>query len=118
MPIASRVKRFDYGEFRTVEELATVGFDTFAFVFEEAGTYVFISSCDAASIIVLAVMQDGVRLVYCRHLNTGVLVYSLPTNNSLYRYSKKIMPLQHMIRHTSLGFGASCIVATPVIMRN
>ncbi|CAM9390848.1 unnamed protein product, partial [Pylaiella littoralis] len=34
---------FDYGEFRTVEELATVGFDTFAFVFEEAGTYVFIS---------------------------------------------------------------------------
>lgn len=55
---------FDYGEFRTVAELATSSatYDTFGFVFENAGTYVFSSSCNPGSVIVLAVMGEDVRL--------------------------------------------------------
>lgn len=58
----SRV-RFDYGEFREMAALATSSatYDTFAFVFEDAGTYVFSSSCNQASIIVVAVMGADVR---------------------------------------------------------
>lgn len=57
--------RFDYGEFREIAALATSSatYDTFAFVFEDAGTYVFSSSCNAASIIVVAVMGADVRYV-------------------------------------------------------
>lgn len=59
-----RDSRFDYGEFRTVAELATSSatYDTFGFVFEDAGTYVFSSSCNPGSVIVLAVMGEDVRL--------------------------------------------------------
>lgn len=57
-----------------MSELASVGFDTFAFVFQEAGTYVFSSSCDAASIIVLAVMQEDVRSVNCTRLRPTAVV--------------------------------------------
>lgn len=54
---------FDYGEFRTMAELATSSarYDTFGFVFEDAGTYVLSTSCNADSIIVLAVMGEDVR---------------------------------------------------------
>lgn len=57
--------RFDYGEFREIAALATssAAYDTFAFVFEDAGTYVFSSSCNPASIIVVAVMGSDVRCV-------------------------------------------------------
>lgn len=45
-------------------ELATSSatYDTFGFVFEESGTYVFSSSCNPGSVIVLAVMGEDVRL--------------------------------------------------------
>lgn len=36
-------------------------YNTFGFVFEDAGTYVFSSSCESTSIIVLAVMGEDVR---------------------------------------------------------
>ena len=57
--------RFDYGEFREMAALATSSatYDTFAFVFEDAGTYVLSSSCNQASIIVVAVMGEDVRYV-------------------------------------------------------
>lgn len=38
-------------------------YNTFGFVFEDAGTYVFSSSCESTSIIVLAVMGEDVRSV-------------------------------------------------------
>ncbi|CAM9734750.1 unnamed protein product, partial [Hapterophycus canaliculatus] len=54
---------FDYGEFRTIAEVATSSarYETFGFVFEDAGTYVFSTSCDSSSLIVLAVMGEDVR---------------------------------------------------------
>lgn len=57
--------RFDYGEFREMAALATssAAYDTFGFVFEDAGNYVFASSCNPASIIVLAVMGEDIRYV-------------------------------------------------------
>ena len=55
--------RFDYGEFRAVAELATSSatYESFGFVFEDAGTYVFSSSCNSLSIVVVAVMSADVR---------------------------------------------------------
>ncbi|CAM9787208.1 unnamed protein product, partial [Laminaria digitata] len=54
---------FDYGEFRTVAELGTSSatYESFGFVFENAGTYVFSSSCNSLSIVVVAVMSADVR---------------------------------------------------------
>ena len=56
-------RRFDYGEFRHVAGLvtSTATYDTFGFVFEDAGTYVFSSSCNSLSIFVLVVMPEDVR---------------------------------------------------------
>eukprot|EP00752_Nemacystus_decipiens_P010330 g9202.t1 len=60
---------FDYGEFREIAALATssAAYDTFAFVFEDAGTYVFTSSCNQASIIVVAVMGADVSCTTDAH---------------------------------------------------
>lgn len=102
-------------------ELASVGFDTFAFVFAEAGTYVFSSSCDAASIIVLAVMQEDVRLVCCVHLRTSNFL-CVPTvvkhNNT------NITPLYYVVHRiyaeyyqvNKLWFGASYFAVTNAIV--
>lgn len=61
----NRWPRFDYGEFRSVAELAfsSATYLTFGFVFDDAGTYVFASSCDPQAIFVLAVMPADVRWV-------------------------------------------------------
>lgn len=61
--------RFDYGEFRTIAEVATSSarYETFGFVFEDPGTYVFSTSCDSSSLIVLAVMGEDVRYSALRH---------------------------------------------------
>lgn len=63
MPAASL--RFDYGEFRSIAELAasSANYETFGFVFDDAGIYVFTSSCDTQSIFVLVVMPTDVRWV-------------------------------------------------------
>lgn len=57
------VLRFDYGEFRSVaaSAVSSATYDTFGFVFEDAGTYVLSSSCNSLNIIVLAVMAEDVR---------------------------------------------------------
>lgn len=65
--------RFDYGEFRTIAEVATSSarYETFGFVFENPGTYVFSTSCDSTSLIVLAVMGEDVRYFTAHYCMDG-----------------------------------------------